>query len=239
MTLRVNNWRDLKRTAEAELLLPEIIGERCVHSLAEQASCRACVDACPRDAWVIDKEMLGIDPARCDGCDLCASVCPQGAIERRFAPLIKQSGELKAAFARCERAEVAGVREGLIPCLHTLGTLDLLELSNSGVDYLITSRGECDDCPRGGAERLEQRGREVNAALVARRVKPLQLADLGVDQWLVALRKTTVLDEQRPLSRRAFFRKAAEVPSEKFNQALDKGEGDYRSPGLLLPRRSG
>ena len=60
--------------------LPTVITERCVHTQLTQASCRACVDSCPVKAWVLDDETLSIDTGACDGCGLCASACPQGAI---------------------------------------------------------------------------------------------------------------------------------------------------------------
>ena len=129
-------WRDLSHTVQANIVFPDIIGERCVHSLAEQASCRACADACPKGAWIVDEDMLGIDPDVCDGCDLCVPACPQGAIERRFTPTVKRSEGMVAAFLRCERSDVVGIREGLMPCLYALGTIDLLELSRRGVEYL-------------------------------------------------------------------------------------------------------
>ena len=61
-------------------ILPVVIAERCVHTQLTQASCRACVDACPVDAWVIDVESLGIDTESVTAAGFAASACPQGAI---------------------------------------------------------------------------------------------------------------------------------------------------------------
>lgn len=83
---------DLVRDAVAAARLPELLAERCVHSLIEQATCRRCVDACPTGAWVIDDERLGIDPDRCDGCGLCAPACPQAAIVARTAEPLRVGG---------------------------------------------------------------------------------------------------------------------------------------------------
>jgi ferredoxin len=102
---------DLVRDAAVAARLPELLAERCVHSLIEQATCRRCVDACPTRAWVIDDERLGIDPARCDGCGLCAPVCPQAAIVARTVEplLVDVSGRSAApgaiaAMLACDRA---------------------------------------------------------------------------------------------------------------------------------------
>ena len=104
---------DLVRDAAAAARLPEVLGERCVHSLIERATCRRCVDACPTRAWVIDDERLGIDPARCDGCGLCAPACPQTAIVARDAGPFRvdlsgggglQAATESAAMVACDRA---------------------------------------------------------------------------------------------------------------------------------------
>ena len=104
---------DLVRDAAAAARLPELMAERCVHSLIEQATCRRCVDACPTGAWVIDDERLGIDPARCDGCGLCAPACPQAAIVARDAGPFRvdlsggggpQAATESAAMVACDRA---------------------------------------------------------------------------------------------------------------------------------------
>jgi ferredoxin len=187
----------------------------------------------------VDEDMLGIDPDLCDGCDLCVPACPQGAIERRFAPTVKRSEDIVAAFLRCEYSDVVGIREGLMPCLYALGTIDLLELSRRGVEYLITSSGDCDACPRGFAVRLEQRVVQVNVLLSAREMNPLQYRKLNASQWGQACRRMSDADGNQPLSRRAFFRKAARVPGEKLDQALTEDSSRYVPPGALLPRNSG
>jgi ferredoxin len=101
---------DLVRDAAAAAHLPEVIGERCVHSLIERATCRRCVDACPTGAWLIDEERLGIDPARCDGCGLCAPACPQAAIVARTAEPLLVSPAGGSAAPGANRPEA-----GLLP----------------------------------------------------------------------------------------------------------------------------
>ena len=70
--------------------LPEVVAGRCVHTILEGASCKAYVDVCPRQAWVLDEEQLGIDVDRCNGCGLCAAACPQDAIHARLPLELKE-----------------------------------------------------------------------------------------------------------------------------------------------------
>lgn len=232
-------WRDLSRSIQADATLPDIVGERCVHALAEQASCRACVDVCPRDAWVIDEDMLGIDSDLCDGCGVCVPACPQGVIEPRFSPTVRRSGDKGAAFVRCEHSDVVGTNEGLVPCLHSLDTIGLIELSRSDVEYIVASSGDCDSCLRGKVVGLGQRVEEVNRLLSAREMKPLKYRNIEGNHWIQALRKTSETTGRQRLSRRAFFRKSVEKPREKLKKAIAEGPEKYIPPGVLLPRISG
>ena len=47
--------------------------EACTH-------CSACVDVCYFHARTMEEDKLVVDPERCYGCGLCASVCPEGCI---------------------------------------------------------------------------------------------------------------------------------------------------------------
>jgi Pyruvate/2-oxoacid:ferredoxin oxidoreductase delta subunit len=48
-------------------------------ALALRQNCRACVEACPREAIELDPLSVKLD--RCDGCRLCIEACPAGALE--------------------------------------------------------------------------------------------------------------------------------------------------------------
>jgi len=226
--------RELQSEARADLILPEVVGERCVHGLMEKASCRACVDACPRGAWVIDQDMLGIDAAKCDACDLCVPACPQGAIGGRFSPSLKVTGQGGAAFAVCEYAGVSAGEEGLMPCLHAMGMSDLLQLYQNGASLLVTSCGDCESCDRGGAKRLEQRLDEVNQLLLSRGQLPLQLRNMTAAVWLKAFRRIREIAAARTLDRRSFFRNAVKLPKDRLDAAIKDMTGSFVPPGLYL-----
>jgi len=226
--------RELQSSAQSDLVLPEVIAERCVHALMEKATCRACVDACPRDAWVIDEDMLGIDTGRCDACDLCVPVCPQGAIEGRFSPSFQATDQGGAAFAACEYAGVSSRREGVMPCLHALGISDLLQLRRKGAGFLVTSRADCASCERGGAKRLEQWLEETNCLLESRGQSPLKHRDLDATTWLKTFRRIRALAAARTLDRRAFFRNAVKLPKERLDAAVEDMTDVFLPPAMLL-----
>lgn len=230
-------WLELRSTARKGLLLPEIVADRCVHALVEKASCRACVDACPRDAWIIDDDMLGIDVDKCDGCDLCVPVCPQGAIEGCFSPSLKATDRGGAAFAACEHAGVTSRNEGLMPCLHSIGMSELLQLRLDGASFLVTSCGACESCERGRVKRLERRLDETNRLLASHGLGPLQHRSLASDVWDRALRRIGKSTASRTLDRRAFFRRAVELPGERVEAAVEDVTDSYLPPGMLLGGR--
>lgn len=227
---------DLGQAAQAVSALPEVIAERCVHTLAEIASCRACVDVCPQRAWVIDEQMLGIDESRCDGCDLCVAACPQRAIVTRFSPARRTSAVKGMALAHCAHAQVAGAKEALMPCVHAIAIGDLLRLYRDGVRDLITSVGDCAGCARGSAVHLAERIEQINALLAERGQESLTHRRLDATRWLQLWNQLNEPAAQDRVSRRAFFRNALKGPASRLQEALETLQGEPTPPGVLLPR---
>ncbi|MGB5472166.1 MAG: 4Fe-4S binding protein [Gammaproteobacteria bacterium] len=218
--------------------LPTVIAERCVHTLVTQASCRACMDACPVNAWVMDEESLGIDTEACDGCGLCASACPQGAIIPHQANLPVLSGSRTSALFACEKAGVNG-KDGIIPCLHALGLQDLLQLYRSGMRRLCVATGDCASCIRGGVLQLPDLLEQLTGMLESRNLATITLQVADREEWNQQSQNAKQSFSGPAISRRAFFRKAATSSMTVWMDVTRPAEERaFAPPGKLLPRTS-
>jgi Pyruvate/2-oxoacid:ferredoxin oxidoreductase delta subunit len=236
-------WAGSGPVDPAEVLLPEVTAARCVHSQMEQASCRACLDACPTRAWVMDDERLGIDATLCDGCGLCAPACPEGAILSPFAPVRYRVEGAGIAFAACARAGIAGPIEGVLPCLHALGVRTLLDLTCKGVRRLVLSRGNCGTCPRGAdlpAERqLDQRLEGIAALLRDRGLTPLEAANLSPPRWEEEHRAARARHLSPAIGRRAFFKGVFDAAVDAGLERAERNDprvATFVPPGRMIPR---
>ncbi|MEA3409945.1 MAG: 4Fe-4S binding protein [Pseudomonadota bacterium] len=232
--------QELIDKAREEFKLPGIDSGRCVHALVESASCRACVDACPRGAWRLDDESLGIDTACCDGCGLCVPVCPEGALSHDYAPAPRHWKGRPLAYAACERTGPAG-STGVIPCLHAIGLQTLLRLHRDGHRTLIIAAGDCEDCPRGITTRLNQRVDSLNAMLDSRGMPRMALRLLPGDKWRAMFAGSNPGDTGHRTGRRSFLRRVAGrgvAQGMKTAGIGESGDETYRPPSTLLPRAS-
>jgi ferredoxin len=220
---------------EEGAIIPDVRGDRCVHAIIEQARCRACVTACPTGAWVIDDARLGIDPSRCDGCDLCVPACPEAAIVQRFRPATRKTAQGHIAFAACGLSGLGGDGLPIMPCLHAIGITDLLRLARDQICCLVTTAGDCATCPRGQGEGLGQRLVAVNRLLGERGLPPLAHRAATPASWREAWLKADGLARQHPVSRRNFFRGAIQAPMKRLEETLERAEGGFVPPGRLLP----
>lgn len=229
---------DLIDSVKSGWRTPDVVANRCVHSRLEVATCSKCVDCCPRDAWVMDDEQLGIDVDACDRCGLCMAVCPEAAIVQPLDLEIRQYEGESIAFAACELSGVVN-GDGLIPCLHAISTRILIDLYNRGVRRLLLAQGDCATCERGSAESLSHRVSEFNRLLTDRDMTTLPLVVLPHEHWIgtrVAVNQG--IDHDDPMSRRDFFRKVVVTAAQHQNNVTDEEVTFAESPGRLFPRQS-
>ncbi|MEE9309621.1 MAG: 4Fe-4S binding protein [Cocleimonas sp.] len=52
----------------------------CAHGRSGKPGCTRCIDACPAEAIISLIDTIKVDPTRCQGGGVCATVCPSGAI---------------------------------------------------------------------------------------------------------------------------------------------------------------
>jgi ferredoxin len=183
------------------MTLPELDAARCVHAAMETAQCQACVEACPRDAWLLDEEALHFEAGRCDGCGLCKPACPPQAIRISSTPARRKVAGTSVLLAACDQA-VSHAGPGQVGCLHGIGLADLLREYRAGLRVWLFARGDCASCPRGGGETLHALLARLNEALGQRNQPLILTRDLRPDIW------TALLPEQvtKPSARRGFFR---------------------------------
>lgn len=196
----------LANEREEKTAPPKVVAERCVHAFSHQASCTACLDACPEGAWLLEDDGLGLNASACDGCGLCAPVCPEEAIQVEIKPKIRQLASQRVVFAICDRVpDVEGA--GVLPCLHALGVREVARLFQQGVNHLITAHGDCFTCPRGEATHLEQSIQFLNLYLADRGFAPIELIELEASVWrrTLAISRET---EVNGVSRRGLFSNA-------------------------------
>lgn len=167
MSLSLGWLQQLKR----EWVIPEIIAERCVHSLCEVASCTRCVDACPQEAWILDDASLKIDTSRCDGCGLCVTACTESALVGN-APVVKVEPVInrrqflrKALTFSTEQISVPPVALPSIPYRPT---------------FTVENCNGCDACVRLCPHRALQLEKHENGRALAYRIQAERCTGCGI-----------------------------------------------------------
>jgi ferredoxin len=213
-------------------LLEEAVGnvpvadpERCVHTRAEVASCRRCVTACPRDAWIFDDEQLAIDADRCDGCGLCVAHCPEGALSQAAVSPERYAGDEQLTMA-CAR--VGAARRGWsVPCVNAISLERVLFLYHAGLRRLSLQTADCGSCPQGDARGLDHRLDAINQLLVQRGLPDISVRLLSADRD-----PGPSADAGPQLSRRGFFARVAGAAASLHAESDDR---QWRPPGSHLP----
>lgn len=226
---------DLRTYIEQELRLPEIDGERCVHSYIETASCNNCVDICPLEAWQLDDESLKIKVNSCDGCGLCAAVCPQGAILHSHEPLLRQYKQHIFAFAACEKSPVQEAdNAAIMPCIHALSLHDVARLYQQQVRGLLISCADCENCNRFTKQNLFILVENFNQLLTSRELLPFILRNFTPENWSIELAKTAT-SQGKSLSRRDFLRRSVQSSVKATFKAKGWLTEKFAPPATWLP----
>lgn len=184
---------------------PEIDADLCVHGLCATASCKVCVDACPRQAFSMDDRALSLDPNACDGCGLCRPACPQAAIDfpgRSFDAYIDQDSA--TALLACEMSGVEATT-GVVSCLHAAGLRDLDTCVALGVETVVTARGDCAKCPRATPRTLDLALVQFNLQRLSARQSPLKSSGVSAAAWQAARTRASARGNDIDQSRRGIF----------------------------------
>ncbi len=230
--------RGLVDAAREAWCLPTIVPDRCVHSRLEVASCSQCVTCCPRQAWEMDDDQLGLNVTACDGCGLCAAACTEAAIVQPLALDVRPHEAGQFAFAACTLSGVVA-GDGVIPCLHAIGVRQLIDLYRRGVRRLVLALGECAACARGQAEALHDRVGAFNCLLGNRGMSPLTLLVLSHGHWRGAQSAANQgVDHDDPMSRRDYFQAMTVRVTPRHSDVDGAAEVAFAEPpGRLIPRQ--
>ncbi|HIP94519.1 MAG TPA: hypothetical protein EYH20_04175 [Leucothrix sp.] len=232
------------REKDISIKLPEIKGDRCVHALIETASCQACVDICPQNAWILDDESLGLNTNLCDGCGLCIPACTEGAITQTKDCTIREENNKKVLLVGCEyinSSTDSSVESNNWKCVHAVSANELLNLYHDGIRQIVVSKADCNTCSRGKNEHLYERVNKLNKMLRHSHLAPLHYNEIPADQWY-QLWKTPEKSAPGPeMSRRLFFQSAIKqtVGMVLHHSTLDSAQTEFVPLAKILKSEEG
>lgn len=217
----------------AEFRLPEINGDRCVHAHIEQASCRACITACPNDAWLLSDDSLGLNTSACDGCGLCVPVCTEQAISQTRVFTIREQEQHRVLMLSCERT---GLDDANIACVHAVSYHELLKLYREGIHRILVLTGDCAQCYRSNCEHLASRITNINRILESSQLVPISYSKCPENKWLELWKKPEKSAPGQDMTRRTFFGSLFKQTMDMLSHHFVVDNSEASTPmGVLFP----
>jgi ferredoxin len=131
---------------------PNFDASICLNQLHQQAGqCTACADSCPVNAIELAPTPQ-FDPNACLACDVCAAVCPDGALLGQRSPIkiwheVRQFAPENTAVLVCRAVEAGQFAAIRIPCIGGLAPEFYISLTLTGINEFIIHTAECETCP--------------------------------------------------------------------------------------------
>ena len=192
----------------------------CVHDRLTRAQCQVCADICPTGAMDFADSALDLDPARCTGCGACAVACPTGALRLPgLVPVPRAMPDRQGALLIVCPRHPAAGRAPTF-CLAALGVQALAALWLDGVRHLAPATSECGPCDNGPAVNLDFPLARLNALLRDRDLPGMTAAPADARQIARLPRLGGDTPDPR---RRALLVPAAAAPATPPLERLQRG----------------
>ena len=195
---------------------PNFSQERCLLERYAVGGCGDCLEACPQGAVALKNGHINIDSTLCTGCGICTQACPSLALSFPAKPQQEALNRGGGAL-RCSQAPGRGEE---VRCLAQI-TPALLALAATRWGRVDLSRGNCADCPVGGARALNQIEGLISEA---RELAPGREINLSQEPL-----------PERALPRREFFRGAWNAGLRTAALALPELPPEWNDPEPEIP----
>ena len=149
---------------------------RCLRLRHKKSSCRLCLRGCPTNAISLGAS-LAVDNSLCDGCGICANVCPTGVFELKglsYESLLARVQKESVVEFACSRVRPS--RDiATVPCLGYLDEAVLVAAIGCGAEAVSLNFAACRRCDnksglRVAAKSLKQANRILALLGIPKRI---------------------------------------------------------------------